>query len=53
MSLGNGVFCCDNNLDKKYVKFHFEPKGQEEKLTLDLINAIGGCQFSVVGVIDG
>ena len=42
MSLGNVVFCCDNNLDKKYVKFHFEPKGQEEKLTLDMINAKGG-----------
>ena len=28
----NGVFCCDNNLDKKNVKFYFEPKGQERKI---------------------
>ena len=53
MFSGNGVFFCDNNLDKKNVKFYFEPKGQEEKLTLDMINVKRGFQFSVVGDIDG
>ena len=53
LSSGNCVFCCYNYYDKKKVKFYFEPKGKEEKLILDMINVKGGCQFSVVGDIDG
>lgn len=49
---GNGVFVCDD-IWAELPQFHFEPKGIEEIVALDMISAEGSNPYSAIGDYDG